>query len=54
MVKDKVVEAESKYLDVNEHGQQMKNIINGPHVDSQKAYAGIRKQGGGMRKLLKQ
>jgi len=27
MVKDKVVEAEWKYLDVNEHWQQMKNIM---------------------------
>jgi len=27
MVKDKVVEAECKYLDVNEHWQQMKNIM---------------------------
>jgi len=26
MVKDKVVEAEWKHLDVNEHRQQMKNI----------------------------
>jgi len=26
MVKDKVAEAEWKYLDVNEHCQQMKNI----------------------------
>ena len=26
-VKDKVVEAEWKYLDVNEHWQQMKNIM---------------------------
>ena len=27
MVKDKVAEAEWKYLDVNEHCQQMKNIM---------------------------
>jgi len=27
MVKDKVAEAELKYLDVNEHSQQMKNIM---------------------------
>jgi len=27
MVKDKVVEAEWKYLDVNEHLQQIKNIM---------------------------
>ena len=27
MVKDKVAEAEWKYLDVNEHWQQMKNIM---------------------------
>jgi len=27
IVKDKVVEAKWKYLDVNEHWQQMKNII---------------------------
>ena len=27
MVKDKVIEAEWKYRDVNEHWQQMKNII---------------------------
>jgi len=27
MFKDKVVEAEWKYLDVNEHWQQMKSII---------------------------
>jgi len=27
MVKDKVEEAEWKYLDVNEHWQQMKNIM---------------------------
>ena len=26
MVKDKVVEVEWKYLDVNEHWQQMKNL----------------------------
>jgi len=45
MVKDKVAEAEWKYLDVNEHWQ---------HVDSQKVQAVIRKHGCGMRKLLKQ
>jgi len=27
MVKDKVAEAESKYFDVNEHWQRMKNIM---------------------------
>ena len=27
MVKDKVVEAEWKYIDVNEHWQQMRNIM---------------------------
>jgi len=27
MVKDKVAEAEWNYLDVNEHWQQMKNIM---------------------------
>jgi len=27
MVKDKVVDAEWKYLDANEHCQQMKNIM---------------------------
>jgi len=27
MVRDKVVEAEGKYLDVNEHWQQMKNMM---------------------------
>jgi len=30
MVKDKVAEAQWKYLDVNEHWQQMKNIIMEP------------------------
>jgi len=59
MVKDKVVEAEWKYLDVNKHWQQ-KNIMMEtahammPHVDCQNARAGIRKHDGGMRKLLKQ
>jgi len=50
MVKDKVAEAEWKYLDVNEHWQQMKNIM----MDCQKAHAGIRKDGGEVRRLLKQ
>jgi len=57
MVKGKVVEAEWKYFDVNEHWQQMKNIM----MDTaqvtcvlSKAHAGIRKHGGGMMKLLKQ
>jgi len=27
MVKDKVVETEWKYIDVNEHWQQMKNVM---------------------------
>jgi len=57
MVKYKVAEAEWKYFSVNEHWQQMKNIM----MDTaqvtcgcQKVHAGIRKHGGGMRKLLKQ
>jgi len=56
IVKDKVTEAEWKYFDVNEHWQQMKNItmVHRSHVDCQKVHAGIRKDGGGMRKLLKQ
>jgi len=50
MVKEKAVEAEWKYLDVNEHWQQMKNImIETAQVtwDCHKAHPGIRKQGGG-------
>jgi len=57
MVKDKVAEAEWKYLDIkNEHWQQMKNIIMETAQVTcglSKAHAGIRKHGGGMRKLLK-
>jgi len=48
--KDKVAEAEWKYFDVNEYWQQMKNII----MDTEQVKAGIRKHGGGLRKLLKQ
>jgi len=60
MVKDKVAEAEWKYLDVNECWQQMKNImvetaqVTSSHVGCQKAHGGIRKHGGGIRKLLKE
>ena len=57
MVKDKVAEAEWNCTDVNEHCQQMKNIM----MDTAqvtcgltKVHVGIRKHGGGMRKLLKQ
>ena len=52
MVKDKVAEAEWKYLDVNEHWQQMKNIMMGNSTGH--TWTVIRKHGGGMRKLLKQ
>jgi len=63
MVKDKVVEAEWKYLDVNEHWQQMKHIMMETSQDicelslsllKVKVHADKRKHGGGMRKLLKQ
>ena len=57
MVKDKVVEAEWKYLDVNEHWQQVKNIMMETAQVTcglSKVHAVIRKHGGGMRKLLKQ
>jgi len=56
MVNDKVAEAEWKYTDVNEHWQQMKNIMmiqHRSHLDCQKAHAGIRKHGGGMSKVMK-
>ena len=56
MVKDKVEDAEWKYSDVNEHWQQMKNMMETArsHVDCENVHAVIRKHGGGMRKLLKQ
>jgi len=57
MVKDKVAEAEWKYFDLNEHWQQMKNIM----MDTAQVTYGLskdpcrhKKHGGGMRKLLKQ
>jgi len=57
MVKDKVEEPEWKYSDVNEHWQQMKNMM----MDTAQVTSGLlkgpcrhRKHGGGMRKLLKQ
>ena len=57
MVKDKVAEAEWKYSDVNEHWQQMKNIM----MDTAQVTCGLskgpcrhKKHSGGMRKLLKQ
>jgi len=57
MARDKVQEAEWKYLYVNKHWQQMKNIMMETArvtCGCQKAHADIRKHGGGMRKLLKQ
>jgi len=57
MVKDKVAEAEWKYLYVNEHWQQMKNIMMKTAEVTyglSKGHAGIRKHGRGKRKLLKQ
>jgi len=39
MVKDKVVEAEWKYSDVNEHWQQMKNIM----MDTAQVICGLSK-----------
>jgi len=39
MVKDKVAEAEWKYFDVNEHWQQMKNIM----MDTAKVRRGLLK-----------
>jgi len=52
-----VAEAEWKYIDVNEHLQQMKNIMMETAQVTcglSKGHAGIRKHGGGMGKLLKQ
>jgi len=40
MVKDKVAEPEWKYFNVNEHWQQVKNIMDRSHVDGQKVHAG--------------
>jgi len=60
MVRVKVEEAEWKYLDENEHWQQMKNIMMETAQvicglsESPWPHAGIRKHGGGMRRLLKQ
>ena len=57
MVNDNIAEAERKYLDVNEHWQEIKNTMmeqHRSHVDCQQAQAGIMKHGGRMRKLLKQ
>jgi len=56
MVKDKVEEAEWKYIDVNEHWQQMKNIM----METAQVTCGlskrpcIRKHGSAMRRMLKQ
>jgi len=58
MVRDKVEEAEWKYLDVNEHWQRIKKYNaekqHSSHVDCQKVHADIRKRGGRMRSLPKQ
>ena len=57
MVRDKVEEEEWKHLDVNEHWHKMKKIMTKQHstyVECQKAFADIRRHGGGMRRLLKQ
>jgi len=53
MVKDKVAEAEWKYLD--EKYNDGNSTLHRSYVDRQQVYAVIiRKHGGGMRKLLKQ
>ena len=52
MVSDNVLEEEWKYLDVNEHWQDMKKIMMEIYVECQKVLADIMKRGG-MRRLLK-
>jgi len=57
MVRDKVEEAEWKYLDVNEHWQQIKNIMMENAQDicgMSNVYTDRRKRGSGIRRMLKQ
>jgi len=53
MVKDQVVEADWKYLDVNEHWQQMKNIMTETAQVTNGFSKDIRKHGSGMRRVPK-
>ena len=54
-VKYKIEESEWKYLDVNEHWQQMKNIDDGKSICGlSKVPSRHNEHAGGMRRLLKQ
>ena len=51
------IQAEWKYSDVDEHWQQMKNLMMETAKDvsgMSKVHVDIRKHGGGMRRLMKQ
>jgi len=55
IMRDKIEEAEWKYLDVSEHWQQMKNIMmeTAQDMECQKVHTDIRKHGSRMMRFLK-